>query len=218
MNAFAPDAPRLCVDFGTALSKVVVARPSATGAVDAESVQPLTLGRVIGEPNPLLAPCAVFVDDERVLFGTRALGVAETRVEDRREPLTSFKSIMGASDIAGAIETLLPREIDPSGKFRRRDLIVLYLAWLTILVDNELGAEAARAMPLRYTRPDWSGESDAQTDELTARLFDEARTVVDRVGGALIADQGLNIDEALAATHAARAAKAGRSQVEGRIL
>lgn len=202
----------LCIDLGTAFSKAVEARADAETAVDPASLNILNIGEIAGEVSPVMVSSALFIGDDRLHFGARAVRACEARLDQGREGLFAFKSIVGAPDLAHAIEARPAKQVDPSGAFRRRDLIVLYLAWLVRLAEAAGGDIRTRG--LRYTRPDWP-TAEGDPDALVARLFEEAVAVIDRVGDALTAPEGLACDVALAAVAAARTAQPMRPIVEG---
>ena len=203
---------RLCVDFGTALSKAAVANPAM--------VQPLALGRAVGQPSPLFLPCALFIDGGCIHFGANAWSEAEHALGERRELMSSFKSIFSDHDLERAVELLPPRELDPTGQFRRRDLLTIFLAWLLhaldgALIDNGMSVTAGRDLPIRFTSPVWSGAERSATYRTVAGLFGDARTVADELGPLLAAETGLEIDRALRALEKGRARPATGSIVEG---
>ncbi len=63
-----------CIDFGTALSKVAVAKRKPRTQLTNNDIVPLAIGlrAGVGVKNPYLLPSMVYVTDQRVLFGEEA--------------------------------------------------------------------------------------------------------------------------------------------------
>src|SRR5882757_1157422 len=102
-------AARICIDFGTALSKASVCldptMPLELG------VKPLAIGAVSRAEHSLLTPSVLFVDGGRVFFGPDALEHARNGVNSNRDPLLSFKTVLGAKNLAEALATKLPPSV-----------------------------------------------------------------------------------------------------------
>src|SRR5262249_42163457 len=153
----------LCIDFGTAYSKAAAAPAGAWLSFDPRMVRPLMLNGPSGPGNPFLLDSAVFVDEDRVLFGRVAVEKANAAGKNR-SALRSFKTILSVGDLDRALNTQASRSVDPRRHFRMRDLIVLYLAYLLAAIDRAIAADhmLARADKIsrRYAAPAWrSGES-----------------------------------------------------------
>jgi molecular chaperone DnaK len=207
---------RVCIDFGTALSK---AAAYPIEARNPEAVRPLSIGRSIGSPSPLLAPCAVFIG-ERVHFGPSALSQAAAHLEQKREAMLSFKTVLAATDLDAALKLKATRAVDPQGVFDRRSLVVLFLSWVMTLVEEaierDLGADP-RAISLRYSRPGWNPKDMTRAHQTVARMFDEARFIAGEAKGLLRDGVGLDIATALKLLELARGAEL-ESIVEGCML
>lgn len=185
---------RICIDFGTALSKACVCLdPSAPLEV---SVRPIPLGLASEAEHPLLTPSVMFVDNGRLYFGPVAFAHAHRGVSLNRDPLLSFKSVLAAKDINEALAGKLPPSVDPTGTFRQRDALVLYLAYLDQLIREALRrvpnippsvAEARR----RYTSPAW--ERGGDVDQAFMVIFNEGASVSRRLGRLLLSPEGISI-------------------------
>ncbi len=182
----------VCIDFGTAFSKAAAVREGAWGAFDPRMVRPLTVGAVSEGGNPFLLESAVFVSDTHVLFGAQAVQEAGAAAASKRQALRSFKTMLSAADFDRALAAFAPLSIDPHRMFTQRDLIVLYLAYLSgaiaraVAVDSELtGAEIRR----RYALPAWRGGQSMHA-RITA-LFSKAEAVAARLGDALFDPAGI---------------------------
>jgi molecular chaperone DnaK (HSP70) len=190
---FAPRA-RICIDFGTAVSKACLcldpSMPLDSG------VRPLPIGAVSGAEHPLLSPSVLYVDGGRMFFGAAALSRARNGVESNRDPLLSFKTILGAENAEQALSERMPATMDPTATFRQRDAVVLYLAYLDQLIgeaiarlpDAPLSAAHARR---RYTSPVW--RPGTSQDRVFETIFNEAAAASHRLGRLLLAGEGVSI-------------------------
>lgn len=187
--------PRICIDFGTALSKASICidpnMPLEQG------VRPLPLGAVSGAEHPLLTPSVLFVDGGRLHFGPIAFEHARRSIEADRDPLLSFKTVLGAKDVAGALSAKIGPSIDPTGTFKQRDALVLYLAYLDQLITAALALSQPQ-LPYgmsfahrRYTSPVWraGGGSDREFES----IFNEAAAVSAKLGRLFFAPEGISI-------------------------
>jgi molecular chaperone DnaK (HSP70) len=203
----------LCVDFGTAFSKAAAAPSDAWANFDPGRVRPLALGSAPGA-GVFLLDSAVFVDETRVLFGRAALERADQQSEQKRAALRSFKTILGVSDFDRALNAALPASIDPHRAFVTRDLVVLYLAFLSEAVDRALSADPMlsheQAFERRYAAPAWRRGDSAGLHGHVMRLFGEADAFRHAIGAPL--SRGVAIETAkaaLAQTGAAPSASMG---------
>jgi hypothetical protein len=190
----APSATRMCIDFGTALSKVSVCidpyLPLPVG------VRPLAIGSVAGADHPLLTPSVMFVDGGRLFFGPQAMGLAREGVEEERDALLSFKVVLGAEDIDRALLQRLPHTIDPTGTLRERDALVLYLAYLDQLIlealhRSETMPPGVAQAPRRFTSPVW--RQGSAVEHAMSIVFNEAAAVSARLGRLFLAKEGISI-------------------------
>lgn len=185
----------LCIDFGTAFSKAAVAPTGAWSRFDPANVRPLMLSAE-GQ-NTFLLDSAVFVDEDRVLFGRAALNEAEAQAGNKRAALRSFKTLLSVSDLDRALNTNAPATIDPHRVFQMRDLIVLYLAYLLASVDRAIAADPilaqGGALTRRYAAPAWRAGDSAGMHDVIVRLFGEAEAFRAIVGKRILAPDGLSL-------------------------
>lgn len=183
----------LCIDFGTAYSKAAVAPTGAWSHFDPATVRPLMLSAE-GQ-NALLLDSAIFVDEDRVLFGRAALNEADAQAGSKRAALRSFKTLLSVSDLERALNTNAPATIDPHRIFQMRDLIVLYLAYLLASIDRALVSDPILAqggiLRRRYAAPAWRSGDSAGMHEVVVRLFAEAEAFRVAVGKRLLSPDGL---------------------------
>jgi molecular chaperone DnaK len=193
----------LCVDFGTAFSKAAAAPGLAWSRFDPGMVRPLMLNGGEGAGNAFLLDSAVFVDDDRILFGRAAVERETARAHDKRMALRSFKTLLSVSDLDRALNTSAPVAIDPHRVFPMRDLIILYLAYLLAAVERARGADpelaAANSVAFRYAAPAWRSGDSAGMHGAIMRLFGEAEALRVALGGRLLSPAGVSLDEASAA-------------------
>lgn len=199
----------LCVDFGTGYSKAAAAPMGAWATFDPSLVRPLTVGGLGRGANPFLLDSAVFVDESTVLLGGAAIQRAAQLEHKKREALRSFKTLLSAIDLARALTTTVPYAVDPARVFQRRDLIVLYLAFLVRSIDRAVAADPMLAdaegrIYWRYASPAWRSAESAQMHDIVIRLFAEAEMVQEALGDELFADSGVSIERSRQALQVAR--------------
>jgi molecular chaperone DnaK (HSP70) len=161
----------VCVDFGTAKSKAAASLQGGASVF----VHPLALS---DDGNPFFLPGRLAVDarNGRVLLGAAA---ARAGLAPGQETLQFFKTLLSAPDLPRSVRTLAKPAVDPTRRFRQRDLLATFLAFLLRRVDRALSyestlAEARGRYALRYTRPDWSRDADLQHDLEIISMLREA--------------------------------------------
>lgn len=142
-SAEQPNDSLMCIDFGTAASKI--AWNPSTGPFE-----PLAIGVVAGddEPDPFWVRSAIAIDDQGMMvFGRRAELAAERTGE---AALTSFKSRLW-EEPHRLNEIALESDL---ASFTYEDCIQAYLAYLTLLGEQAvLAAGGERYTPRRYAMP-----------------------------------------------------------------
>jgi molecular chaperone DnaK (HSP70) len=186
----------LCIDFGTAFSKAAAAPTGAWAHFDPAQVRPLQLNQHDDRGNAFLLDSAVFVDEDRVLFGRAAIARADALAGTKRAALKSFKTLLSVSDLDRALNTNAPLSIDPHRLFQMRDLIVLYLAYLLAAVEKAraLDPMIKGRITRRYAAPAWRGGDSAGLHTSVVRLFGEAEAFRASIGDALLFDAGIGLD------------------------
>ena len=185
----------LCLDFGTAMSKAFAWNR------DSDAPVPLKTGIAAGEPSssPYALNSAIFISrDERVYFGQKAVTLAAAADPEYHLAFQSLKDIL----TVGAMNDLepVPSVYNPTEhRVRRRDVIALYLAFLT---DNALLAlqsdhqEQSRNVPRSFTKPVFDHERDDWATRLLTDCASVAQIVADRYSGQW--DGGIRLIELLA--------------------
>lgn len=200
---------RVCIDLGTAYSKASVFLGDDEPA--GSSVAPLPIGAACGADHALLAPSAMYVADDHILFGPSALRSAGKSSEAKRNPILSFKMILSAREIEPTLALKLSRSVDPTSTLTHGDALVLYLAYLDQLVRAAIAAEPllpaqAADAPRRLTSPLWRANTDI--GRIVGRLIEEAAVVSAELGPAFAISHTVPMSKALAALAHARAAPA----------
>jgi molecular chaperone DnaK (HSP70) len=198
----------LCIDFGTAFSKAAAAPVDVWSRFDPAWVRPLMLADEAAQGNPFLLESAVFVDDDKVVFGADALARADAGAGEGRLALRSFKTLLSVSDLERALNTVAPTSIDPHRAFTMRDLVVLYLAYLLAAIERARGLDPVLAKTefseRRYAAPAWrSGDSAGHHNAIVA-LFAEAEATAAQLGERLLDPEGLSVVDIEASLAAAR--------------
>jgi len=200
----------LCVDFGTAYSKAAAAPRDAWARFDPARVRPLMLN-MDGQGSAFLLDSAVFVDDTHVLFGRAALERVGADPASKRTALRSFKTLLSVSDLERALNTGVPNSIDPHRIFSMRDLIALYLSFLTASIARAVGADPelrGADLTMRYAAPAWRSSDGANAHTNVTRLFGEAAALRLNLGDDLLSPRGIEIARARSALDATRGAGA----------
>ena len=182
-----------CIDFGTALSKAAVIKRKITSKLTAREILPLTIGTHDGIGS-LLLPSLVYITEDSILFGKNA-GSAAIRGEPYgRLAFTSPKQYLSTQE-PECLDEVLEKEIDPTGTYTPRKLLILFLAHL--LVQAKAATEAAGIpwpVPLRIARPAWDRKRALEGEKTLKGLLLCAFAAVDSLGGKLIGAEGLPHD------------------------
>lgn len=126
---------RLCLDFGTALSKAW-----ASGCMENE-ILPLVLGRSAGIGDTLAVPSSVFISQSgRIYFGAGAETQHRQEIDSGRRRFDNLKRMLSEAEVGQELDdVLVSSDINPTDlNLSRGDILVLYLAWLTDLALKEL--------------------------------------------------------------------------------
>ena len=133
---------RLCLDFGTAMSKAW----GAGGAAD--DTLPLVLGRADGEQEKTLAvPSSIFISKSgRIYLGDAAERQHRQEIESGRRRFDDIKRILSDAEVDQDLDEVPASvAIDPTESgLTKGGLLTLYLAWLTDLALCSLADLGAR--------------------------------------------------------------------------
>lgn len=178
------DDSRLCLDFGTAMSKATLV-DDASG--DDEVIEVLKLG-IPGDQEQVsetMLVSSVFIDGEgRIWFGKAAEDRSRLEnVDGTRQRLDNIKrrfSEAGLDDLLG--ERLNPTEIP----VRYRDMILAYLSFFTWAVNvclDRLGY--TKNVQRRFAIPCLEGEKRREVASELGRLVGQAQVLADTFGNRL---------------------------------
>jgi hypothetical protein len=146
----------LCVDFGTAFSKAAVWRDGDDAPI------PIDLGGAAG--GGLTTDSAAFITDGHLFFGPSAVRRHAEEGDLDRALFASPKEHL-THDHARFQADKPSIEVDPTGLFRTRDLLALYLGYLTSLTGERVEVLGVNRHVLRrFAAPGWG---DAQISKTT---------------------------------------------------
>jgi hypothetical protein len=153
---------RICLDFGTAMSKAW-----ATGRNEAETL-PLLIGKSAGGDGLIVASSIFIADNGRVYIGQEAEKQHRADLRPGRLRFDNLKRLLSEHVVGTELRSLpLTSGIDPTGSgLTGGDLLVLYLAWLTDISEIALvealtategklsiGRADPRGVPRRFAIP-----------------------------------------------------------------
>ena len=157
------DYVKLCLDFGTAMSKAFATRESD------DDLLSLPLGRRGKEPNMIFPVSSTLYigRDDKIYFGSEAITKSLSDQHSGRLRFDSPKQHMSRGDFSTVIDTIVDKKINPSPfEFTTGELITLYLSFLTDLACIELVSKnVSRYVLRRFAMPCWP-EERAQWAEL----------------------------------------------------
>ena len=128
------DKVRICLDFGTAMSKAW-----ATGR-DAAETLPLFIGRSAGGDGLTVASSIFIAENGRIYLGQEAERQHRADMRPGRARFDNLKRMLSEAEVGTELSAIPLRSgIDPSGSgLSGGDLLVLYLSWLTDLSEEAL--------------------------------------------------------------------------------
>lgn len=151
------DAGLLCVDFGTAFSKAAIWRDGEDSPV------PIDLGVAAGGQG-LVIESAAYITGGHLFFGPEAMRRYREEGDLSRSLFASPKEHLTHDHVRFQADRPSV-EIDPTGNFRTRDLLALYLGYLTALMGERVEAlGVGRHVLRRFAAPGWG---DAQISRTT---------------------------------------------------
>jgi hypothetical protein len=181
---------RLCIDFGTAFSKVCL-----IGEEDSY-VKPLAIGERGGFEKPLMVPSSVLVHDGRIYFGQDA--IARSRAHGvRHRRLDALKQFLSKGEITEVdLQPLDRAYTDTETGLSKGAVLRLYCAYLTALAEacvTDLGIDPS-TLPRRFARPAWDKERGATAERFMQRILSDCRILADQLRGGW--SKGIDITQA----------------------
>ncbi|MCO7216601.1 hypothetical protein [Halomonas sp. OfavH-34-E] len=169
---------RLCIDFGTAMSKVTLVHDGA-GKDGGDEIQVLELGDVAGQdpsdgPLELLISSVYISNDGSVYFGKSALEVSEQEAsETNRQRIDNMKRFLSED----GIEKVLSAEFNPTEiVIEYRDIIFYYLIFLTWVINHctdEMGYD--KNIDRRFAMPCFDNTKSRQYSRMLSRMLGDAQ-------------------------------------------
>ncbi len=227
---------RLCIDFGTAFSKICL-----VGNHDRE-IKPLNIGQYARYDNPLLVPSSVLVHEGRLYFGSEALQRSQThRITHRR--IDALKQFLSKDEITDIDQHPIDEAYqDAPSSLTKGAVLRLYCGYLTALGEaaaRDLNYEPA-SLSRRFARPAWDATRSKAAETFMHRMLEDCRIIADHLQGEwrkgvpiaraqalldAIAERsedtysnGLILESVLEATAAANAVTGGFEDFQGRRL
>ncbi|MGM0855876.1 MAG: hypothetical protein ACQEW0_02205 [Pseudomonadota bacterium] len=171
---------RICIDFGTAMSKVTLVHDGKRDD-GGDMIEVLPLGEIaeqdptIGGPELLIS--SVYIsNDGHVYFGKSALTVSEQEADkgETRKRVDNIKRFLSED----GIESLLNATYNPTNiKINYEEILVYYLVYLTWIVNQcmeELGQEYNTAVLRRYAMPCFDNGKSQEYARLMAKMLGDA--------------------------------------------
>lgn len=188
---------RMCIDFGTAFSKVALVGEN-------EDIKPLAIGRLAGDfVSTLTVPSSVLIHEGRMFFGRQAVQKSETPAVRHRR-VDGLKQFLSKGEISDIDEQVLsPEYSDGTEEITKGVVLRMYCAYLTALAEEE--AESVRTgddvplvgrqIPRRFARPAWDPKKSEAAKAFMAQVLFEGCVIADYFKGRW--GSGLDIKEVL---------------------
>lgn len=186
-----PHGQVLCVDFGTSFSKAFASVERSDGGVDIVDL-PIGDGSA---GTTLITPSELFISGERIYFGVEArkqLHLTEAASDRLIDSIKQYITL--GTDVSHLAAVQMSVEQDPTKRFTKHDILVLYLAHLTYLAEKALLSKGlTENVRRRFTHPAWKDadkeKNEAEMKRMMAQAIVLARSLGDRLTGSIAADQ-----------------------------
>jgi molecular chaperone HscA len=169
------------------------------GTTTSHHVRPLRVGpEITTGSRSFLAPSTLYILQDRIYFGDRALGVSAHHNDPERECFQSPKQVLSEME-DGALDVPPTTRQDPTQSFTRGDLMALLLAHLLWQGHTAARQEKLNGLPpLRFARPAWKPDRVRQGEAQLLKLFARAFAVAGTLREQLADPKGLPIAHARA--------------------
>lgn len=186
----------LCIDFGTSFSKAFAAVDTGK---ELPTIVDLPIGMNSGWTQPLVTPSEMLIADDQIHFGARARKIFDDSEAAPERLIDSIKQYMTlGADVSNLGQIRLDEKKDPKQQLFQRDVLVLYLAHLTYLVEAALhGKGFGRNMRRRFAHPAWDDANREGNEREMKRMMAEAVVLARSLGDRLV--ETLKVSEARAA-------------------
>ena len=167
------DGDVAAIDFGTAYSKAALWKDGAKNPIS------LDLAAQVSERSGNLLESSVYITEGVLHFGPQANAIFQTENDPRRELLDSPKQELSILTGGRLLQIADPR-VDPTGSLTHRDLLVLYLGYLSAATSAALEAVGAdRYTARRFAVPVWEAGKLTAVARLLKRLLVDAQILAD---------------------------------------
>lgn len=183
----------LCLDFGTATSKAFAIR-SSDGVPFG-----IALGSRSGADGAVYSvPSSLYISNNgKIYFGRNAINQSLHDDPTGRRRFDSPKQELSQAPIGNLGEARVSAEINPTRTpFSKKDLITLYLAFLTDLASSELKEKhgLSRYVARRFAIPCWDKERTGWAEQGLREMLAAAQVLADTLHGKWA--EGLHVSEA----------------------
>ncbi|ASK34558.1 hypothetical protein CEK62_09255 [Alcanivorax sp. N3-2A] len=175
-----PEDRRLCLDFGTAMSKVTLIR-DISPARSYEDIEVLRLG-VPGdqeEVSETMLVSSVYIDNEgRIRFGNDAVKYSQLEAQDgTRQRLDNIKRFLSEEGLDSQVSAILnPTEVSVT----YGDMVLCYLMYLTWTLNRCLeGLNEPRNIARRFAIPCLSREKSKDAEKILRGMLGDAQVLAD---------------------------------------
>lgn len=177
-----------CLDFGTSYSKFAMVRAEDREDLEDGDVRPLFIGDLESASRGLLLPSTLFLTPEHVLFGDEAQRAAVQAAAQGRHAFQAPKQYLSTHEL-DQINSQLPIDIDPTGRYTPRKLIVLYLTFLLLKAEASAHEFGIPWPPkLRVARPAWDEKRAKAGEALLQEMVRDAFVLADALSDKLSPD------------------------------
>ena len=175
------DYVKLCLDFGTAMSKAFATRESD------DDLLPLPLGKRAKEPSMIFPVSSTLYigRDNKIYFGHEANAKSLSDQHSGRLRFDSPKQHMSRGNLDIVIDTIVDKKINPSPfVFTTGEMITLYLSFLTDLACTELTSKrVSRYVLRRFAMPCWREERAQWAELQMKKMLAKAQILADSFSG-----------------------------------
>lgn len=207
---------RVCLDFGTAMSKATFVHD----ADDFEDIRVLKLG-IPGDQEQIdenMLVSSVFIDVDGLLwFGQKAVEQSEAVAEGEHARMDNIKRALSE----GNMDELLDTKFNPTRRhLTYEDIVLAYLSFFTWTINKALQVEesdvdAASNIRRRFAMPCFPRANTRLVESKLKVLLGEAQILADTFGHGI--HQGLPLSHFLAALRQLRSEPRSYSFIEGSV-
>lgn len=209
---------RVCMDFGTAMSKATFVHDNEDDGI--EDIQPLRLG-IPGdqeEIDQMMLVSSVFIDgDGLIWFGQHAVDRSQLAPEGQNSRMDNIKRALSEDNLGEEVSSAF----NPTAySLSYEDVVLAYLAFFTWAINSALSADVyspkvARNFKRRFAMPCFPRPNALKVGDKLRILLGEAQILADTFGDGI--HQGLPLSRFLPALKQMRAEKLSFSFIENSV-